>query len=180
MPPRLIRRAGLAVSKWRNGAGRKCDIATGPGWLVGFAFLDQDAPFSEYPGIDRTITLIEGPGFGLDFGTAAPALVVGMPFAPRPFDGGLAAQCRVAGGPCVVLNAISERAGWTHTVSVGALPDGPTDPGIVVVLRGEVANVDAANGHAVAGFRDSWQLAGPAVLRASPDALVALIRIVPR
>jgi hypothetical protein len=56
------------VSRWRNGAGRKADIAAGPDWLVGYAWLDADAPFSDYAGYDRTITLIEGPGFILDFG----------------------------------------------------------------------------------------------------------------
>ena len=181
--PRLIRRAGLAVSAWRNGAGRKADIATGPGWLVGFAFLDGDAPFSEYLGVDRTITLIEGPGFTLDFAAAAPALVA-VRFDPKPFDGGLPTQCRIAGGPCVVLNAITERAAWAHDVVIGPLEGpigpgpvgpGPVGPGIVVVLRGT-----AALGEEVAGLHDSWQLAAPAVMQASPDALVALIRVLPR
>lgn len=172
--PLLIRRAGLDVSAWRNGAGRKADIATGVGWLVGFAFLDGDAPFSEYLGVDRTITLIEGPGFTLDFAAAAPVLMVAAPFEPRPFDGGLATQCRVTGGSCVVLNAITERAAWTHEVVIGPL-DGPVGPAIVVVLRGT-----AALGGEVAGLHDSWQLPAPVVMQASPDALVALIRIVPR
>jgi environmental stress-induced protein Ves len=172
MKPRLIRRADLAMTKWRNGAGRKSDIATGPGWLVGFAFLDQDAPFSEYPGVDRTITLVEGPGFVLDFAAAAPALVVSAPFEPRPFDGEMPTQCRIAGGACVVLNAVTERAAWTHSVAIGALPAGEVGPSIVVVLRGEVAS-----GGETAGFRDSWHLSEPAVLSASADAMVAMIRI---
>ncbi len=172
-PPRLIRRAGLAVSPWRNGAGRKADIATGPDWLVGFAFLDQDAPFSEYLGVDRTITLVEGPGFTLDFADTAPTLVAAR-FEPKPFDGGLPTRCRIAGGPCIVLNAITGRAAWTHGGVVGLL-DGPVGPGIAVVLRGT-----AALGEEVAGLHDSWQLSGPTVLLASPDALVALIRILPR
>jgi hypothetical protein len=43
----LIPRASLAHHPWRNKAGRKADIATGADWLIGFAFLDQDAPFSD-------------------------------------------------------------------------------------------------------------------------------------
>jgi len=63
----LIPFASLSESRWRNGAGRKADIATGQDWLVGFAWLEADAPFSDYRGLDRTITLVDGQGFTLDF-----------------------------------------------------------------------------------------------------------------
>ena len=65
-PVQVIHQAGLTISRWPNGAGRKADIATGDGWLVGFAWLDADAPFSDYTGHDRTIMLVEGPGFTLE------------------------------------------------------------------------------------------------------------------
>jgi environmental stress-induced protein Ves len=57
----VIRSAALPVSRWRNGAGRKADIATGDGWMAGFAWLDEEAPFSEFAGQDRTITLLQAP-----------------------------------------------------------------------------------------------------------------------
>ncbi len=114
----LIPFAGLAVSRWRNGAGRKADIAAGPDWLLGYAWLDADAPFSDYAGYDRTITLIEGPGFILDFGPSHARLLARRPHAPSAFDGGWPARCRVPDGPCMVLNAMTARSAWTHRVTV--------------------------------------------------------------
>lgn len=172
---RLIRRAGLAVSPWPNGAGRKADILAGPGWLIGFAFLDADAPFSDYAGHDRTITLLDGPGFSLVGGDA---LTVDVPHVPTPFDGGWRVRCRIHGGPCVVLNAVTERARWRHRVTIGPVPAN-ADPGdavadVLVVLAGEVGA-----GNRLAGRHDALCLDAQADLHASTDALVCRISVRP-
>lgn len=108
-------------SRWANGAGRKADIATGPDWMVGFAFLDADAPFSDFSGQNRIITLLDGPGFALEFAPPHATLVVHTPHVPTPFDGGWPTQCRIL-GPCVVLNAMCDRAKWRHSVQVLTAP----------------------------------------------------------
>ena len=142
----ILRAAELPVSLWRNGAGRKSDVAAGPGWTVGFAWLDADSVFSDYAGHDRTIMLVAGPGFTLDFAGRAP-LVADEPFAPAPFDGGWAAECRVA-GPCRVLNAMTERGRASHAMrtQAGSLRLAPEASviEIVVLLRGagSVSNAD--------------------------------------
>lgn len=179
MTATLIPFAGLTVSPWRNGAGRKADIAAGPDWLVGFAWLDADAPFSNYDGHDRTITLIEGPGFTLDFGPAHAALSARKLYAPCLFDGGWTTQCRVPDGPSMVLNAMTARATWTHRVSIAPVaPLAAPSPGglaFLVVLEGSVA-IDGQT----AGPRDAFRLAGAATPTAGADARAALIRIDPR
>ena len=171
---RLIRRHGLTLSRWRNGAGRKADIATGPGWLIGFAWLDADAPFSDYSGHDRTITLVEGPGFRLA-GAGRDPLVVTEVGHPASFDGGWLADCRIHGAPCVVLNAMSYRAQWRHAVTVHR--GGPIDPegavaDVLVVLRGELRVGDL-----VAGPQDAIGLDAAGVALTSADALVCRVTI---
>jgi environmental stress-induced protein Ves len=109
------------LSLWANGAGRKADIASGSGWMAGFAWLDTDAPFSDFSGQDRTITLLDGPGFTLDFVAPRPALVVRSRHLPSPFDGGWPARCRII-GPCLVLNAMSVRGHWRHDVRILTAP----------------------------------------------------------
>ncbi len=172
----LIRRGALIVSPWRNGAGRKADIATGAGWLIGFAFLDEDAPFSDYAGHDRTITLVEGPGFTLageerDLGVTE----IGQPAA---FDGGWRVACRIHGGACVVLNAMTERAHWRHNVTVhhggGTIAADPAGAvaDVLVVLRGEIRLGDVA-----AGPQDAIRLDGPVVAQADVTALVCRVRV---
>jgi uncharacterized protein len=113
--------ATRALSRWPNGAGRKADIASGPGWMAGFAWLDADAPFSDLGGQDRTITLLDGPGFTLDFAPSHPALVVRSRHVPSQFDGGWPAHCRIL-GPCLVLNAMSFRGEWRHDVRILTAP----------------------------------------------------------
>ena len=109
--------ATRTLSRWPNGAGSKADIASGPGWMAGFAWLDVDAPFSDLSGQDRTIMLLDGPGFSLDFTQAHAALFVRSRNIPRSFDGGWPAQCRIL-GPCLVLNTMSVRRQWRHDVWV--------------------------------------------------------------
>ena len=121
MPPEPLTFATRSLSRWHNGAGRKADIAAGPGWMVGFAWLDTDAPFSDLSGQDRTITLLEGPGFTLDFAPPHPPLTVRSQHVPGAFDGGWPAFCRIL-GPCLVLNAISERSTWRHDVRILTRP----------------------------------------------------------
>ena len=62
---RVIRYSELAVVPWKNGAGVRRDLFTGEylgvgnkgspvaTWLIGIADLQQDAPFSSYPGVSR-------------------------------------------------------------------------------------------------------------------------------
>jgi environmental stress-induced protein Ves len=166
------------VSRWRNGAGRKADIAAGPDWLVGFAWLDGDAPFSDFAGHDRTITLVEGPGFALDFGPARPALLARRPFVPAAFDGGWAARCRVPDGPCMVLNAMTARTVWTHRVVVATgsvrAATAPGGVAFLVVLEGSVSIAGET-----AGPRDAFRVEGAVALDGGATARVALIGIDP-
>lgn len=142
MSARLLRQADLVISPWPNGAGRKADVAAGPGWLVAFAWLDSDAPFSDYSGFDRTITLVDGHGFVLRF-NAEPAVKV--PFqTPTAFDGGARLSCHLPDGPCRVLNVMTDRGTWRNSVRIGpALPSGP---GTTVLVALDAASVLRADG----------------------------------
>jgi uncharacterized protein len=175
MPAELIRATDLVMSRWVNGAGRKADIATGPGWMVGYAWLDQDAPFSDFSGRDRTITLIEGPGFTLRF--ADHSLRVAAVNAPARFDGGWPATCAVPDGPCQVLNAMTARDRFAHDVRIInaegqklAAPEGGAL--VLVVLGGTLPVLGAA-----AGRHDSLRVSGAVTL--AGDATVAAVTISP-
>ncbi len=165
----IIRAGELPITPWANGAGRKADILSGEGWLVGFAWLDRDAPFSDYAGHDRTIMLQEGPGFTLDL-PAGSTVTVKQPFTPEAFDGAGPIACRTMGGPCRVLNAITAYPGFSHTVQVVAGTDlAATEPGPLVfgvVLRGTVGG---------AGPLDTLRLTER--MTGAADALIAVVRI---
>lgn len=181
MPLNLIRHTDLTVSPWRNGAGRKADIASGPGWLVGFAWLDHDAPFSDYAGHDRTITLLEGPGFALDF-EGGSSLQVTRHHAPAAFDGGVPTKCRILGGPCVVLNAMTQRATHAHTVTVKnaaemAMANTAGAEALIIVLLTGSAAVSTMTATTHLSPRDAVEITGPATLRARNSSLVCVVTI---
>jgi uncharacterized protein len=55
---------------WANGRGETLEIARHDGphgllWRLSIATVAEDGPFSSLPGIDRNLTVIDGPGFDL-------------------------------------------------------------------------------------------------------------------
>ncbi len=72
----LIPYAGLESSPWKNGGGSSTEITAAPpgatfdsfDWRISLATIAHDGPFSHYPGIDRTLALVGGPGAVLDAG----------------------------------------------------------------------------------------------------------------
>ena len=169
----VLRAAELPVSRWPNGAGRKADLLTGDGWMVSFAWLDADAPFSMLPDIDRTITLVEGPGFTLD--VAGQALPVATPFMPTRFDGGATTTCAIA-GPSRVLNVMTRRGAFRHSVVI-LDRSGPIVPGggpacVAVLLggRGAIGGIDL-------GRLDAVCLDGAAELELSAGGTVAVVTV---
>ncbi|GGC51354.1 hypothetical protein GCM10011504_32200 [Siccirubricoccus deserti] len=178
MPDRIIRFADLPVSRWRNGLGRKADIIGGEGWGLSFAWMDCDAPFSDYSGQDRTLTLLEGRGFTLEF-AGHPPLVVDRPHRPTRFDGDWPARCVLAGTPCLVVNIIAERARWRQSVDilpvVGEVALTPLGgPCHAVVLDGEVTLPDGV----VATRHDTVPVPGRLVLHGQ-GARLALAQLQP-
>lgn len=172
----LIRNASLPVSRWHNGAGRKADIVAGEGWMAGFAWLDEDAPFSDLAGFDRTITLVEGPGFTLDI-AGRPPLEVHTPFVPAAFDGGAPTRCRIA-GPSRVLNVMTARDRFRHGVAITGLPfEASAKPGamasVLVLLRGEAV----VEGVGALAALDAVQCDEPARVSGAEDGLLACITV---
>lgn len=71
MAIRLIDPATFRTVPWKNGGGTATDIAVaedpaGTVWRIGTAAILRDGPFSDYEGVTRTFTIIEGPGVHLD------------------------------------------------------------------------------------------------------------------
>lgn len=70
----LIPYASLESAPWKNGGGNCTEIAVAPpgasiekfDWRISLAGIANDGPFSQYPGVDRTLALVSGPGVTLD------------------------------------------------------------------------------------------------------------------
>ena len=164
----VVRLADLEVTPWKNGKGRKADVASGEGWFVGLAWIEADAPFSHFPGTQRSQVLVEGAGFTLSF-AGLPAAVYRAPGDVNSFRGDLPASVRTAGGPSLVFNVMTSAASCTHELVV---TDRLAPQGFAVVLRG---TVEADGGPAVVGD----VLVLPHDGRPSDDLLVAVATITP-
>ena len=73
---RLIQYASLRPTPWKNGGGVTTELAMSPpgagiddfDWRVSLASIAEDGPFSQFPGVDRTLVMVAGDGVLLDFG----------------------------------------------------------------------------------------------------------------
>lgn len=133
----------LPVSPWRNGGGETREIACGTSdtgdfpWRASIATIAQDGPFSAFPGIDRSITLLTGDGVRLfDAGSLDHTLEAGEPFA---FSGDVALRATLLGGSSRDFNIMTRRGQWAARVqrvtAPVALPTGHA--GVVYVMHGD-------------------------------------------
>ena len=68
---RLIQYASLRPTPWKNGGGVTTELAMSPpgagldnfDWRVSLASIAEDGPFSQFPGVDRTLVMVAGDGY---------------------------------------------------------------------------------------------------------------------
>ena len=132
---RLLTPSDYRSMPWKNGAGRTTELAVHPAgagldafaWRVSIANVERDGPFSAFPGIDRTIVLLDGAGMRLS--VAGREMEVTTRFVPHEFRGDQSVDCTLVAGPCRDFNAMFRR-GRTR--------------GSVGVVRGSAAEFDPA------------------------------------
>ncbi len=118
-----IARAQYRAMPWKNGQGITHEIAREPAagdsflWRLSIAEVAADGEFSLFPGIDRTISLIEGAGMALEF-DEAPARRIERKYRPFGFSGDWHCRCRLIGGPIRDFNLMIDRSRMTAETSV--------------------------------------------------------------
>lgn len=118
----VLRLTDLLASKWKNGGGTTRQYAVHPPgagtddffWRVSRARIDHHGTFSVFPGIDRTLAVIEGGNIDLLFPDRRVRLDRSTP--PYPFRGDTLVECRVPEGPIEDLNVMTRRGHWVHAV----------------------------------------------------------------
>ncbi|MBB4039418.1 hypothetical protein GGR34_001060 [Microvirga flocculans] len=120
MQARVIRNADLVRVPWKNGGGTTAEIAAFPegsgfdtfGWRISMADVASDGPFSLFPGIDRTLIVIEGEGIELDVEGIAYPLDRTSP--KLSFSGDDITTGRLLSGPIRDLNVMTRRGQFRH------------------------------------------------------------------
>jgi environmental stress-induced protein Ves len=186
--PTVVRFADCEPESWANGAGVTRVIARGWisqssndfDWRLSVADVTASGPFSALPGVDRVITLADGPGLLLQVDDEEFAL---DPYRPLWFAGEARTQCQVI-EPTRDFNVMTRRDVCSATVDVrvgsGILAAPLDDISYVVALKGQASVTISDDDLVMLEQFDAVMLTAAAELRMVGDGRVAVIRIRPR
>lgn len=118
------------VMPWKNGLGSTTEIAVFPpdagvedfGWRVSAADVAANGPFSAFPGIDRTLSILDGEGLTLFVGEAE-GRVLRPDTPPFAFPADVPTAADLLEGPITDLNVMTRRGAWRHAVERVAVKD---------------------------------------------------------
>jgi environmental stress-induced protein Ves len=161
----ILRLRDCPARPWKNGLGRTRELAVEPAgagmddflWRASVAEVDSAAPFSAFPGVDRTIALLDGDGFAMALDDGRTHALT-EPFTPFAFPGESAVAVRLAGGPTRDFNLMLRRARVRGALRALQAPGShPLDPAtkLVYCARG---SVDTGEGRLHPG--DAWRTDG--------------------
>lgn len=110
---------------WKNGGGETRELAVAPpgaglddfDWRISCAQVASGGPFSAFPGVDRSLAVLEGAGLRLDLG-AGEVLELDVESAPLQFAGEQAVSAELLDGPVGDFNVMTRRARWRHDLQV--------------------------------------------------------------
>lgn len=156
----LIPFAGLHPVPWKNGGGSTTEIAIDPSdasfddfaWRISLATIANDGPFSVFPGVDRTLALVEGHGVTLDIdGVNRVLLCEDEPVVT--FKGESQVQAKLNHGPTIDFNVMTRRGRCRHQFGRRRLLGESS-----FAPRGDVTVLFLAEGESLAASSDAERL----------------------
>jgi environmental stress-induced protein Ves len=163
----IIRKSSFAATPWKNGGGITHEAIRVPAngtefrWRVSVAQIEASGPFSDFAGYNRTMVLLRGSGIRLSFAGGQQTFLREAGELVE-FDGALATQCDLLGGPCADLNLMVSKSMKGARASVEHL----RQPRTLHSLQGETTlvfgidgalSIDSVNGGLA--LLDPWDLA---------------------
>ncbi len=117
---RFVPSSEFHAMPWRNGLGTTREVArSGAGeafdWRISIATVTGSGPFSGFPGIDRTIAVLQGDGMLLDIDDHSHELLGSSP--PLSFAGDAVAYARCIGDETTDLNVMTRRGAYRHELT---------------------------------------------------------------
>jgi len=173
---------------WKNGGGITREVVASPAaaglerfaWRISTAEVRTAGPFSAFPGIERTLCILEGK-LSLALGGRT-AIVLSADSAPFEFAGDDPAHGAPLHGPVIDLNVMARRGSFAARVR-------RIRPGAAVAIATSAAVLFALGALTVTAGRRTWSLhrwdalhfAGPCdcSLEPAPAAAAYLIEISP-
>lgn len=164
MSVRHFPQAAFTVMPWKNGGGSTQEICRFPEgaqdwlWRASVADIEQAGPFSEFPGCDRSLTLLTGDGLRLVPPFPEKPVELRPPYGTYRFPGEWPMSGEPIGGPSRDFNFIWKRDALAVMVERRAMHGSLfflAEPGVswfVYVLGGEIRiKDDPGSPHVLAG-----------------------------
>lgn len=109
---RTLGPADFRTMPWANGKGVTVELARLDRdgvlqWRLSRASVVEDGPFSLFPGVERNLTVLTGPGFDL---IGSGLHLAARPFAPVAFPGDVAIAAAGVSAPSDDFNVMTARA----------------------------------------------------------------------
>ncbi|OKO86731.1 hypothetical protein AC629_15625 [Bradyrhizobium sp. NAS80.1] len=144
---RILRAAAYRRMPWKNGGGETIEMVVSPAgasfdtfdWRLSMAHVGAPGPFSLFPGIDRTLSVIEGHGLTLKLPERE--VTLDRQTAPFAFPGDVAVDSTLVDGPIDDLNVMTRRSRCHHRVQRLSLAASTK-----LALSGEIAVLVAIGG----------------------------------
>lgn len=119
---RIIRHADCRPMPWKNGGGVTTEIMAWPpaaglddfDWRISMAQVASGGPFSVFPNIDRTLTVLAG-SMQLVAGDAQPVALSPLS-EPYVFPGDVSTEATLIEGPVLDFNVMTRRNRIGHSV----------------------------------------------------------------
>ena len=184
--PQPIDTRGLPSIPWKNGSGTTRNLLVVPersGFddflcRISIAEVRESGPFSRFPGVDRSIVLLEGNGMVL-CGADGSAFSLTAPFVPHAFAGEASIDASLVDGPTSDFNVMVRRGRakavvetWTAS---GQLPRGAGEV-VFYCSRGcyEVGAIQLTEGFML---RIPAPAVGTRLAPAMPDSILLAVSI---
>lgn len=156
----LIPFAGLEPTPWKNGGGSTTEIAIAPpgasvdrfDWRISLATISASGPFSAFPGVDRTLALVDGPGCTLDIGEEG-RFVLSEDDPIVEFAGESGVMATLTGAATVDFNVMTRRARCHHRLGRRVI-EGASE----FAPRGDVTILFLAEGDTLSVSSDSERI----------------------
>lgn len=119
----ILRADDYRSMPWKNGGGVTTEIAISPAgarlddfnWRLSMAKVESGGPFSSFPGIDRTLSILEGEGIMLAIDGREPTRL-DKTSMPLRFRADVPTEAELVGGAILDLNVMTCRKRCEHSV----------------------------------------------------------------
>lgn len=119
----ILRASDYRETPWKNGSGLTREVfvkwrdASQTNWDVRISIADvvQSGAFSVFPGVDRSIAVLEGRGLKLNLPQDQSA-IINQSTEPFAFAGELDVKCHILSGPTIDLNVMTFRKTFRHSL----------------------------------------------------------------